>query len=136
MKVRIHDPTAVPIPVYPGPEATVSPRTLIQTFGRLHKRALGTACGLVLGSSIFLLTAISLVVPGIPSWHLALLDNFLPGYTVSWGGAFNGLFWGGFAGFTFGWFAAFCRNFVIALWLVLLTARAQFSQTQDFLDHI
>ncbi len=42
----------------------------------------------------------------------------------------------GFAGFLFGWFAAFCRNLVLAAFLLIIRSRAKRHKTRDFLDHI
>lgn len=42
----------------------------------------------------------------------------------------------GYAGFVFGWFAAFCRNLVLAASLLIIRSRAEREQTRDFLDHI
>ena len=65
-----------------------------------------------------------------------MLRNYFAGYTVSWAGAFIGAAWAGFTGFVFGWFLAFARNFVLATEIVILRARAELTQTRDFLDHI
>lgn len=136
MKLRIYDPARTNIPVYRPQDSGLSPHLSLVIMGRLHKRALGTACGMVLGALVFVLTATSLIVPGIPEYPLSLLDNFFPGYSVTWSGAVAGLLSAGFMGFVFGWFAAFCRNLVLAVWLLYVRARAQIAATQDFLDHI
>lgn len=135
MKTRIYRPAAAVVPIF-LPPAEALPPALALAIGRIHKRALGTAFGTVLGALIFLVTVVTLLVPGTRSYPLSLLSNFFSGYEVSWQGAVVGLFWGGFAGFVFGWFAAFCRNLVLAVWLFLARARAQMSAANDFLDHI
>ena len=38
--------------------------------------------------------------------------------------------------FMAGWFTAFCRNFVIAVSIWSVRARAELASTRDFLDHI
>lgn len=58
---------------------------------RLNARAWGIAVGLFLGLGIFLATLLLVVKGGrTVGPHLALLGQFLPGYTVTWGGAFIG----------------------------------------------
>ena len=58
---------------------------------RLNARAWGWAFGLLAGGGLFLATVILVVRGGPdPGRHLALLSVFLPGYSVTWGGAFLG----------------------------------------------
>lgn len=135
MKLRMADRTARSLPIY-TPPGTLPADLALVVAGRLHKRALGIALGAVLGGSVFLVTAVTLAVPNIPREPLGLLSEFFLGYRVSWSGAFTGLFWGGAVGFVFGWFAAFCRNLVLATWLFFARTRAQIAATRDFLDHI
>ena len=63
----------------------------LSTLLRLNARAWGIAVGLLFGLGIFLATVL-LVLKGGPTVgpHLALLGQYLPGYTVTWGGAFIG----------------------------------------------
>lgn len=63
----------------------------INTLLRLNARAWGIAIGLLLGLGIFLATVL-LVLKGGPNVgpHLALIGSYLPGYRVTWGGAFIG----------------------------------------------
>ena len=63
----------------------------LNTLLRLNARAWGIAVGLLFGLGLFLAT-VFLVLKGGPTVgpHLALLGQFLPGYTVTWGGAFIG----------------------------------------------
>jgi hypothetical protein len=111
------------------------PRRVQLAFAPLHKRAFGTAVGVAAGSLVFLATAVTLLfVPGDPGLHL--LGQYFYGYTVSWEGAFVGLFWGGFSGFVAGWFAAFCRNLALAALIFVARTRAELEATRDFLDHI
>mgnify|MGYP006277831943 CR=1 FL=1 len=113
---------------------TVPPRVRL-AFAPLHKRAFGTAVGVAAGAFVFLATAVTvLFVPGDPGLHL--LGEYFYGYTVSWEGAFVGLFWGGFSGFVAGWFAAFCRNLALAALIFVARTRAELEATRDFLDHI
>ena len=63
----------------------------LNTLLRLNARAWGIAVGLLFALGIFLATVL-LVVKGGPTVgpHLGLLGQYLPGYTVTWGGAFIG----------------------------------------------
>lgn len=110
-------------------------RDLVLAFAPIHKRALGTAVGLVMAASVFLVTAIGIAVAEPPE-VLFLLGYFLPGHDVTWGGAFRGAVAAGFAFFVAAWFLAFCRNFVLAASVWIARTRAELTQTHDFLDHI
>ena len=63
----------------------------LKTLLRLNARAWGIAIVLLLGVGLFLATAL-LVLKGGPTVgpHLSLLGEYLPGYRVTWGGAFVG----------------------------------------------
>ena len=76
----------------------------VLAFLPLHKRALGTAVGLVGGALLFLATAFSMVVLGGDAAGLGLLGEYFYGYDVSWSGAFIGFFWGFLTCFVFAWF--------------------------------
>lgn len=120
-------------PVGSGAESV--PREIRLAFAPLHKRAFGIAAGTTLGLLLFLATAFTVtVLPNDPG--LYLLGEYFYGYTVSWPGAFVGLFWGGFSGFVAGWFAAFCRNLALATLIFVGRTRAELDATRDFLDHI
>ncbi len=105
-------------------------------FVPLHKRAFGMATGSATGLLFFALTAVLMLRPGTEAPDLRILDEYFYGYTVSWPGAFIALAWGFVAGFAMGWFAAFTRNFVIALSLWQGRNRSELEATRDFLDHI
>lgn len=114
-----------------SPELTVE-----RTFLPLHKRAFGTATGLVAAIIVFALTVITIARPGENVFGLGLLGQYFTGYSLSWQGAFIGAAWAGFTGFVMGWFLAFCRNAFVAIMIVYVRTRAEFEQTRDFLDHI
>ena len=78
---------------------------VIAAFARLRPVALGIAVGAVVGLALFVATAKLLLVAtgdGPVGPHLSKLGHFLPGYTVSWGGAFLGLGYGALVGFVAG----------------------------------
>ena len=63
----------------------------LNTLLRLNARAWGIAVGLLFGIGIFLATVLLVVKGGATVGpHLGLLGQYLPGYTVTWGGAFIG----------------------------------------------
>ena len=108
----------------------------LEGFLPLHKMALGMAFGVAAALVVFVLTAVYVVRNPQPAPDLSLLRNYFTGYSVTWGGAFIGAAWAGFTGFVLGWFLAFARNFALATELVFIRARAELTQTRDFLDHI
>jgi hypothetical protein len=109
---------------------------LERAFAPMHKRVLGVAVGLTAAIVIFLITAYHVVVRPPDGLNISLLSIYFYGYEVSWRGALIGAWWAFVAGFVGGWFAAFLRNFVIALWLMVVRIRASFTEARDFLDHI
>jgi hypothetical protein len=112
------------------------PSALLLAFAPMHKRAFGTATGVAAALLIALLTVGVLVLPGARDFPLGLLSEYFAGYSVSWSGVLAGAAWGFVVGFVAGWFAAFCRNLALAISTFLIRARAELSQTRDFLDHI
>lgn len=85
---------------------------------RLNAQAWGVSFGLLLGIGLFLATAI-LVIKGGPNLgqHLGLLRIYLPGYRVTWPGAFLGFIYAFVIGYALGrivgrlynWMAGFDR---------------------------
>ena len=63
----------------------------LNTLLKLNARAWGIAVGMLLGTGLLIAT-ILLVVKGGETVgpHLSLLGEYLPGYSVTWGGAFVG----------------------------------------------
>lgn len=111
------------------------PPRLRFAFAPLVKRALGFAIGTAFGSVIFVLTVWTMFLPSEHD-YIAILCQYFQGYSVSVKGAFIGLLWGFWTGFVTGWFMAFCRNFFVAAWIILIRAKAQLTANRDFLDHI
>lgn len=116
--------------------AEVVVRDLVLAFAPLHKAALGVALGLAAAVALFGITAMHLVMRPQRGLDLSLLSQYFAGYEVSWAGALIGAAWGFFVGFVAGWFTAFTRNLVVAIWLLIVRARADMEATRDFLDHI
>lgn len=117
-------------------DVTAVDRTLRLAFAPVHKMAFGLAVGVTTGLTLFLVTAVRLLVGPDGVTELVLLSQFLAGYEESWAGAVVGLAWGIVVGFVAGWFAAFVRNLVLASYLFVVRTRAELLATRDFLDHI
>jgi hypothetical protein len=118
-----------------GPGAA-PPEAITLVFRPLHKRAFGMAIGIMAAMLVFLVTSVHLLRQPEPAIPLGLLAEYFAGYTVSWPGALIGAGWAGFTGFMLGWFLAFCRNFLLALMILVMRSRAELAQTRDLLDHI
>lgn len=117
--------------------ATEVPGPLLRAFAPMHRVAMGVAWGVVLGALIFLATAVLLLRGGdVVGPNLALLAQFFFGYTVTWPGAFLGMFYGFLTGFILGWGFALVRNLAVYLWLVVIKTRAEMDEYSDFLDHM
>jgi hypothetical protein len=87
-----------------------------RAVARLRAGILALVCGFLAGTGLFLATA-WLVIRGGPNvgQHLVLLSNYLPGYTVSWAGAFLGLGYGFALGAVVGWVTGWIYNRVVDL---------------------
>lgn len=116
------------------PESVEQELTL--AFAPLHKRAFGVAIGTAAGVSLFVATLVYAARSPAEGVGLLLLNEYFRGYSISVAGAFVGLGWGLATGFVAGWFFAFCRNLFIAASVFLIRAKAELSETRDFLDHI
>ena len=63
----------------------------MNTLLRLNARAWGIAIGLLFGLGLFLATIVLVVKGGSTVGpHLSLIGEYLPGYSVTWPGAFVG----------------------------------------------
>jgi hypothetical protein len=75
-----------------------------KTLLKLNARAWGVALGLLFGIGLFLATMILVIRGGSTVGpHLGLLGVFLPGYSVSTGGAFTGFIYLFVIGYLIGW---------------------------------
>jgi hypothetical protein len=80
-------------------------------IARLRASVMAVAFGLTGGVGLFAATAWLLVRGGkYVGYHLSLLNNYFPGYSVTWPGAFVGLFYGALAGGALGWTVAWIYN--------------------------
>jgi hypothetical protein len=118
------------------PNEVAIERVLQYAFAPLHRWAFGLAIGAAVGLTVGVITIVALLRDPVRGFGLGLLANYLPGYTVTWPGVALGALWAGVAGFVAGWFVAFCRNTVLAVWLLYIRARTSLAPSRDFLDHI
>ena len=116
-------------------ESPIIPAMLF-AFAPLHKRAFGVATGVAGAVVMVLLTVASIVLPGARAFPLGLLGQYFQGYSVTWPGVVIGAAWGFAVAFVAGWFAAFCRNFALAISAFLIRTKAELDSTREFLDHI
>jgi len=119
-----------------GREGAMEQERLRLAFAPLHKRAFGTATGVACALLVASLTLFHLLLDPDSPGALRLLGEYFYGYTVSPQGVLIGASWAFFVGFVGGWFAAFCRNLVVATNVFITRTRAELSETRDFLDHI
>ncbi|HUH11520.1 MAG TPA: hypothetical protein VMK65_00365, partial [Longimicrobiales bacterium] len=110
-------------------DTALSAEVLRRAFARYDAVALGGAVGLLAGVGLFLGTAVLLLVGNEPVGpNLALLGNYLPGFTVTWGGAVLGLIEAGAAGFSVGYLLAQLINAVVRLQERALLRRVERSE--------
>jgi hypothetical protein len=63
----------------------------LNTLLKLNARAWGIAVGMLFGTGLFIATVFLVVKGGqTVGAHLSLIGEYLPGYSVTWGGAFIG----------------------------------------------
>lgn len=92
----------------PAADLRYEKQLVVAAFARIHSRALGVSVGVVSGLILFAATSVLLVAEAIEKsghpvgTHLGLLDQFLPGYSVTWPGTFVGLAYGFLIGFLMG----------------------------------
>ena len=109
---------------------------LALAFAPLDKRALGIALGIVVAALVLVLTIASMMLDPGGRFPLILLNQYFAGYDVTPIGVIIGAVWGFGVGFVWGWFLAFCRNLVLAVWLLTVRVRANLASSRTFLDHI
>lgn len=88
----------------------------IRAFARIEPRSFGISCAIV-GSLLLFAATVYLIQRGVLGQsdipgenyvgsHLQLLAHVMPGYAVTWPGAFIGLVWGLLDGFVIGYLLA------------------------------
>ena len=101
---------------------------LAAVFARMDVPALAGSAGVLGALSLFLATAILLMQTVPENYpvgpHLSALADYLPGYSVSWAGAFIGAFYGFLAGAVGGFFTAVYWNIAhyVALGVMLISS--------------
>ena len=87
-----------------------------RAIARLRASVMAVVFGLLSGVGLFIATA-WLVVSAEPGVEvgptLSLLNNYFPGYAVTWPGAFLGLFYGAVVGGAAGFLLAYVYNLVV-----------------------
>jgi len=101
--------------VDPTKEA-VNEQALLEEVIRVNRNVLGLTLGILFGFGLFLATNI-LVLKGGPhvGANLQLLNQFFPGYRVTFIGSFLGLVYGFAVGYVSGWIIASVYNWVVLL---------------------
>jgi hypothetical protein len=86
-----------------------------EAVARLRASVMAIVFGLTAGTGLFVATA-WLVIRGGPQVGatLGLLRNYLPGYSVTWPGAFIGFIYAAVLGGIVGWVVAFIYNQIVA----------------------
>jgi len=91
-------------------------KIIATAIARLRAGIMAIVCGLLAGSGLLVAT-VWLVLRGGPNvgQHLVLLRNYLPGYSVTWSGAFLGFVYGALLGGAAGWLTAWIYNRIVQL---------------------
>jgi hypothetical protein len=105
---------------------------LAHAFGRLDPVALAVALGTVSGGALWLATVL-LLLRGGPAvgLHLNRLSFFLPGYAVSWPGAFVGLLEAGLVGAALGTLLALFWNVYHRIFVTFVVAKESRREMQE-----
>jgi len=112
-------------------------RILARAFAPIDRVAFGCATGVVFGAGLFIASAWLLVRGGaIVGPTLGLLGQFLPGFHVTWPGAFVGLAYGAVLGFVLGWITAHLKNMTAAQFIAKAKSAATRAEKRKFLDYV
>jgi protoporphyrinogen oxidase len=110
---------------------------LTHVFPKLDPVAFGVAVGAVAGLALSLATLFLIIKGGVVIGpNLALLSQFLPGYSVTPAGAALALVYGFALGLIGGWAIAFMRNAVFAAYLAGVHRHAEQSVLSAFWDYV
>ena len=86
---------------------------ILRSIARLRAGIMAIVVGTLSGTALLVATVWLLIRGGENvGQHLALLRNFFPGYSVTWGGAMVGFLWAALAGGIVGWLTAWVYNWV------------------------
>jgi hypothetical protein len=97
-------------------QGTAGGRSLELRIYRMNAMVNGLVSGIVCGVVLFAMTALLLLKGGeVVGPRLALLGQYLPGYTVSWPGSLLGLLYGLLLGFIVGFAASWLYNLISRL---------------------
>ena len=119
------------------PRELLLQQALATLLSRLDPVALGAAVAAVSGVWLALATLALLVPGGAPLGpHLALLAQYLPGYSVSLAGSALGLGYGLGLGFLAGWSLAQLRNAATRLYVRWLRRRSKRAGLRRLLDEV
>src|SRR5262249_38573875 len=133
-----HGDRFVPVSVPVGGTVEEPDDSVIEAaFARLDPFALGVAVGLVSGAGLMFVTAILLIKGGEQVGQtLSLLENYLPGFGVTWTGAVIGSLEVGLMGFGLGYLAAWLRNWGIQAYAMFVQWRGEVERRRDLLDKL
>ena len=115
--------------------AELESEQIVQSLAKIDSLALGVALGTVFAGGIFLVTNLLILKGGEKIGpNLALLGQFFPAYSVTFGGSLLGLLYGFVSGFALGWIIAVIRNIIIRIYLQIINVRQKMAAVNDFLD--
>ena len=84
---------------------------LRRAVAKMRSRIVAVSCAVISGSALMVMTILHIAREHAPSTlDIALLSNYLPGYSVSWFGALLGSFYGALIGGVFGGVFAWFYN--------------------------
>jgi len=87
---------------------------LRKTIARLRASVVAVVFGLTSGAGLFIATAWLVIRGGQEvGLHLSLLNNYFPGYSVTWPGSFVGFFYGAVTGAIAGWSIGWLYNQIV-----------------------
>jgi len=97
-------------------QGTADGRSLELRIYRMNAMVNGVVFGILCGVVLFAMTTLLLLKGGeVVGPRLALLGQYLPGYTVTWPGSLVGLFYGLLLGFITGYGASWLYNLISRL---------------------
>lgn len=127
----------IPGRIAAAPEEQLAAQVLEEGLARLDPLALGVAVGVVCGLGLFAATAVLLFEGGpVVGPRLALLGNYLIGYSVSWSGAVVGAIEAAILGFLGAAAFAGLRNRALEAHARHLRRRAEAAARRDLLDKV